>query len=148
MGNTTYMVDSCPIILAKGARSGHAKVAGELCEKSYNSSRKEWYYGVKLHAFVVRKPGQLPTPIALFLSGATVHDLTAAKQMIRDNHILSAGNFMPIRSILITNRRICCVMNRLFSCLLLAKSASLIPFVPAMPFLPLSAPSVNRLSVF
>lgn len=36
-----YIVDSCPIILAKGPRSSHAKVAGELCEKSYNSSRKE-----------------------------------------------------------------------------------------------------------
>ena len=33
-----YIVDSCPIILAKGPRSGHAKVAAELCEKSYNSS--------------------------------------------------------------------------------------------------------------
>ena len=36
-----YIVDSCPIILAKGPRSGHAKIARELCEKSYNSSRKE-----------------------------------------------------------------------------------------------------------
>jgi len=30
-----YIVDSCPIILAKGPRSGHAKVANGLCEKSY-----------------------------------------------------------------------------------------------------------------
>ena len=28
-----YIVDSCPIILAKGPRSGQAKVARELCEK-------------------------------------------------------------------------------------------------------------------
>ena len=90
-GNTTYIVDSCPIILAKGPRSGHAKVAGELCEKSYNSSRKEWYYGVKLHAFVVRKTGHLPVPIALFLSGAAVHDLAAAKQILRNHRILSSG---------------------------------------------------------
>ena len=68
--NTTYIVDSCPVILAKGPRSGYAKVAGELCAKSYNSSRKEWYYGVKLHAFVARKPGRLPAPMGLFLSGA------------------------------------------------------------------------------
>jgi len=85
------MVDSCPVILAKGARSGHSKVADELCKKSYNSSRKEWFYGVTLHAFVAQRPGQLPAPIALFLSGAAVHDLTAAKQIRRDNHILSAG---------------------------------------------------------
>ncbi|NBH80561.1 hypothetical protein D3Z52_20910, partial [Clostridiaceae bacterium] len=68
--NTTYIVDSCPVILAKGPRSGYAKVAGELCAKSYNSSRKEWYYGVKLHTFVARKPGRLPAPMGLFLSGA------------------------------------------------------------------------------
>ena len=40
-GCMDYIVDSCPIILAKGPRSGQAKVASELCEKSYNSSRKE-----------------------------------------------------------------------------------------------------------
>ncbi len=45
-----YIVDSCPIILAKGPRSGHTQAALELCRKSYNSSRKEWYYGIKLHA--------------------------------------------------------------------------------------------------
>ncbi len=44
--NTTYIVDSCPVILAKWPRSGYANVAGKLCVKSYNSSRKEWYYGV------------------------------------------------------------------------------------------------------
>lgn len=90
-GNTTYIVNSCPIILAKGSHSGYAKVAGELCEKSYNSFRKEWYYGVKLHAFVARKAGHLPDPIALFLSDTAVHDLTAAKQILRNNRFLSSG---------------------------------------------------------
>lgn len=87
-----YIVDSCPIILAKGPRSGHAKIAGELCEKSYNSSRKEWYYGVKLHAFVARHAGRLPTPLVLMLSGAASHDLTAAKQIMEDQHPLAPGN--------------------------------------------------------
>lgn len=87
-----YIVDSCPIILAKGPRSGHAKIAGELCEKSYNSSRKEWYYGVKLHAFVARHEGQLPTPLVLMISGAASHDLTAAKQIMEDQHPLDPGS--------------------------------------------------------
>jgi len=56
------LVDSCPIILAKQARSGHAKVASGICGKSYNSSRDEYYYGVKLHAFAQRNPGRLPLP--------------------------------------------------------------------------------------
>lgn len=87
-----YIVDSCPVILAKGPRSGHARVAAELCEKSYNSSRDEWYYGVKLHAFVSRHTGQLPTPLTLMVSGSTIHDLTAAKQIIEDGLSLNPGS--------------------------------------------------------
>ena len=80
-----YIVDSCPIILAKGPRSGQGKVARELCEKSYNSSRKEWYYGIKLHAVVVRKQGCLPVPLSLMASGAAQHDLPIAKQIMEDH---------------------------------------------------------------
>ena len=86
-----YIIDSCPIILAKGSRSGHAKVARELCEKSYNSSRKEWYYGIKLHAVVARRPGRLPLPVSLMASGAALHDLPAAKQILEDHSSLKQG---------------------------------------------------------
>ena len=86
-----YIIDSCPIILAKGSRSGHAKVARELCEKSYNSSRKEWYYGIKLHAVVARRPGRLPLPVSLMASGAAMHDLPAAKQILEDHSSLKQG---------------------------------------------------------
>ena len=85
------IVDSCPIILAKGPRSGHAKVAQELCEKSYNSSRKEWYYGLKLHAVVCRRSGRLPLPLSLMASGAAQHDLPAAKQILEDHLVLKHG---------------------------------------------------------
>ena len=86
-----YIVDSCPIILAKGPRSGQARVANELCEKSYNSSRKEWYYGIKLHAVVARRPGHLPVPLSLMASGAAQHDLPAAKQILEDHLVLVQG---------------------------------------------------------
>ena len=85
------IVDSCPIILAKGPRSGHAKVAQELCEKSYNSSRKEWYYGLKLHAVVSRRSGHLPVPLSLMASGAAQHDLSAAKQILENHIVLKHG---------------------------------------------------------
>lgn len=86
-----YIVDSCPIILAKGPRSGHAKVARELCAKSYNSSRKEWYYGIKLHAVVARRPGCLPVPVSLMASGAAQHDLPTAKRIMEDHVPLKPG---------------------------------------------------------
>ena len=87
-----YIVDSCPIILAKGPRSGHAKVAQELCEKSYNSSRNEWYYGIKLHAVVSHRSGHLPIPLSLMVSGAAQHDLPVAKQILEDHLVLKHGN--------------------------------------------------------
>lgn len=86
-----YIVDSRPIILAKGPRSWHAKVAQELCEKSYNSSQREWYRGINLHAIVARKPGRLPVPVSLLASGAAQHDLHAAKQNIEDHASLKPG---------------------------------------------------------
>lgn len=78
----SYVLDSCPIILAKQARSSSAKVAKEICNKSYNSSRKEWYYGAKLHAFASRHTKKLATPCAMMLGKAAEHDLTAAKVMM------------------------------------------------------------------
>lgn len=86
-----YIMDSCPVILAKGPRSGHAKVAPELCEKSYNPSRKEWYYGMKLHAVVARQPGSLPVPLSLMVSGAAQHDLPAAKGILEGHLRLGSG---------------------------------------------------------
>lgn len=86
-----YIVDSCPIIVAKQARSGFAKVAREYCDKSYNSSRKEYYYGVKLHAVVVRRPGQLPIAEILMLSKASTYDLTAAKDILLNSPLRHHG---------------------------------------------------------
>lgn len=86
---SVYLVDSCPIMLAHRSRACHAKVASDLCAVSYNSTRKEWYYGVKLHAFATRRPKKLPLPAAMMFSKADVHDLTAAKQMTQDMDFLS-----------------------------------------------------------
>lgn len=87
-GQMKYIIDSCPIILAKDPRFGHARVAQELREKSYNSSRKEWYYDIKLHAVVARRPGSLPVPVSLMASGAVQHDLPAAKQITENRAAL------------------------------------------------------------
>ena len=90
-GSNSYVVDSCPIMLAARSRSSHAKVASEICSKSYNATRKEWYYGVKLHAFVARHSGTLPTPCALMVSTASEHDLIAAKQIMESCQPVQGG---------------------------------------------------------
>ena len=79
------IIDSLPILLAKDSRSGYAKVAPELCDKTYNASRDQWYYGVKLHALVQRRRGSLPFPVRAFTSKASCHDLPVAKEILHND---------------------------------------------------------------
>jgi len=75
------VIDSMPVILAKQSRSARAKVSPELCSKSYCSSKDQWYYGMKVHALGCLQPNRMPLPRTLFVSTATDHDLTVAKQI-------------------------------------------------------------------
>lgn len=77
------LVDSMPVLLAKASRSTHAKVARELCSKTYNASRDQWYYGMKLHVLAQRRHGTLPFPKAIFASEASCHDLPIAREMMK-----------------------------------------------------------------
>lgn len=86
-----YTVDSCPVILVNGYCSGHAKVAGKLCGKSYNSSRNEWYCRLKIYAFMACKPDRLPVPLSVMTSGAAQHNLPAAKQIMENCLYLKQG---------------------------------------------------------
>jgi len=76
------LLDSMPVIVAKAARSGSAKAAGEICNKGYCASKKEYYYGVKLHFLGIRQSGTLPAPESLRLSSASEFDLTVAKEWL------------------------------------------------------------------
>lgn len=86
-----YAIDSFPIIMAINSRSDNAKVAEEFCRKTYNSSRKEWYYGLKLHALVGLRRGKLPLPVAVSLSPASASDLVNARDMFSDMQPISHG---------------------------------------------------------
>jgi hypothetical protein len=76
-----YAIDSLPIILAKQSRSGRAKVAREFCNKTYNASRQEWYYGVKLHVLGELQPHSMPCAQMVTVSPAATADINAAKAM-------------------------------------------------------------------
>lgn len=91
-GIRDFVVDSTPIILAKQTRSNRAKVARQLCSKCYNSSRKEWYYGAKLHTFAALRKGRLPIPCSMTVSAASLCDLWCAKQVMFDTRPISNGN--------------------------------------------------------
>jgi hypothetical protein len=75
------LVDSLPIMLAKGTRSTGARVAREVADKGFCAIRQSYYYGVKLHAIALRRIRQLPLPALLHLSRASQHDLSALREL-------------------------------------------------------------------
>jgi len=79
---TDHVVDSLPIILAKGSRADSAKVAREVANKGYCSTKKLYYHGIKVHLLGQRRVKQLPLPEAVALTAASVHDLTAFRQEV------------------------------------------------------------------
>jgi len=143
-----YIVDSCPIILAKGTRSGHAKVAREFCEKSYNSSKKEWYYGIKLHAVVARRPGRLPFPLSLMVSGAVQHDLPVARQILDDHIFLKQGRLYADKAYIDATWKTALIIDHAIDLFTPRKKRKEIPWFLAIRFLPSSVLFGSLLRVF
>ena len=69
-----------PIQLCSHKRK--AKVARELSNKGYCSTKDMHYYGIKLHLVASRVPGSLPIPSLIGITPASTHDLTALKPVL------------------------------------------------------------------
>jgi len=82
--HSDFVIDSIPIVVAGGKRSGRAKTAAELCNKGYCASKEMWYYGVKLHTFAQSNYKKMPTPALMIVTKASEHDLPVAKAMLDD----------------------------------------------------------------
>jgi hypothetical protein len=67
------LLDSLPIITCSGKRVG--KVAPELTEKGYCSTKSMYYFGLKLHTLAFRRENQLPFPEQLLITAASENDL-------------------------------------------------------------------------
>lgn len=78
------LIDSMPIILAKGSRAPNAKVAKQTAKLGYCASKKFYYHGVKFHMFAEYKDNSLPKPRLLEITQANVHDLKAVKHIFED----------------------------------------------------------------
>ncbi len=72
------ILDSVPVIVTGKSRSSSARVAQQLCNKGYCSSKQMYYYGLKLHVAGIVRPGQLPMPETSWITAASENDLTAA----------------------------------------------------------------------
>jgi hypothetical protein len=72
------LLDSMPIITCSGKRSG--KVAKDITDKGYCSTKSMYYYGVKLHALAFRREKTIPFPEEILITPASVNDLTVFKE--------------------------------------------------------------------
>jgi len=73
------LMDSMPIVTCSGKRN--AKVAREVANKGYCSTKSMYYYGVKLHALAYYQKGALPIPESIVITSASENDLN----VFRDN---------------------------------------------------------------
>lgn len=71
-------MDSMPIITCSGKRIG--KVARELTDKGYCSTKGMYYYGLKMHLLGFRRIGKLPHPEQILFTPASVNDVTVFKE--------------------------------------------------------------------
>ena len=77
------LTDSMPIITCSGKRYG--RVAPELTDKGYNSTKSMHFWGVKLHVVSVFHKGSLPAVEFVAVSGASEHDLSAQRELLSSN---------------------------------------------------------------
>lgn len=71
------VLDSLPIITCSGKRVG--KVAREITDKGYCSTKAMYYFGLKLHALAFKHPKKLPYPEQLLVTAASENDLNVFK---------------------------------------------------------------------
>ena len=69
-----------PIITCNGKRKG--KVASELCDKGYNSTKGMYFFGVKLHSIGFHRANSLPVLEYLQIGPASEHDLQAQREVL------------------------------------------------------------------
>lgn len=72
------VVDSMPIITCSGKRK--AKVATEITDKGYNSTKNMYFFGLKLHFLNNYRKNKLPTPLSFVITPASENDLNVFKQ--------------------------------------------------------------------
>jgi Transposase DDE domain len=83
-----YLVDSFPIMLAQHQQAYRAKVAREVAGKSYHSTKKMYYYGVKAHVVGRKRSGTLPDIEIVMIESASRQDgpvFDQIRPMLHDN---------------------------------------------------------------
>ncbi len=75
------LIDSVPVMLARGTRSNRARVAPDLADTGFCATKQQYYRGVKLHLIAARRIKTLPLPEKIHLSVASQHDLATLREL-------------------------------------------------------------------
>ena len=75
-----HLIDSLPVMLAKGGHAYSATVARDVSDVGYCASKKIYFHGVRLHTIAQRRSGALPLPKQIWLREGSVHDLTSVRE--------------------------------------------------------------------
>lgn len=75
-----HLIDSLPIMLAKGGHAYTAKVAREEADVGYCASKKTYFHGVRLHTIAQRRSGTIPLPKQIWLREGSCHDLPSVRE--------------------------------------------------------------------
>lgn len=74
------LIDSLPVMLARGGHAYTAKVAPEVADVGYCASKKQYFHGVRLHTVAQRRSGKLPCPQQIWLREGSCHDVRSVKE--------------------------------------------------------------------
>lgn len=75
-----HLIDSLPVMLAKGGHAYSAQVARDVSDVGYCASKKTYFHGVRLHAIAQRRSGRLPLPAHIWLREGSCHDLRSVRE--------------------------------------------------------------------
>lgn len=75
-----HLIDSLPIMLAKGGHAYTARVACDEADVGYCASKKLYFHGVRLHTIAQRRNGTIPLPNQIWFREASCHDLPSVRE--------------------------------------------------------------------
>jgi hypothetical protein len=75
-----HLIDSLPVMLAKGAHAYFANVAREVADRGYCASKRMYFHGVRLHAIAQRRFGTIPLAKQIWLREGSCHDLPSVRE--------------------------------------------------------------------
>jgi hypothetical protein len=75
-----HIIDSVPVMLARGGHAYRARVAREVANVGYCASKKTYFHGVRLHTIAQRRCGAMPLPTQVWLREGSCHDLQSVRE--------------------------------------------------------------------